>query len=167
MTRQTRKQITLFIEPEIARTIERVRQKYNPVQYALIDSHVTLCREDEIVQFEQVLTNIRKQRFKSIFIDFGPVVRFSEGKGVMLPSLDPNTAYHELRKTLLRGIIGDPRIHAPHITLIHPRNGMCTDDIFADILTYSFPERIIFRKISVIEQYGTDPWQILYESDTV
>ncbi|MBL0024212.1 MAG: 2'-5' RNA ligase family protein [Saprospiraceae bacterium] len=167
MTRQTRKQITLFIEPEIARTIERVRQKYNPVQYALIDSHVTLCREDEIVQFEQVLTNIRKQRFKSIFIDFGPVVRFSEGKGVMIPESGENESFHALRQAVLAGIDACTRLLAPHITLMHPRNATCTDEIFADMESEIFPKRILFRKISVIEQYGTDPWQILYESDTV
>ena len=43
-----RKQLTLFLEASEAESIERIRKEFNPKQFALIKSHITLCREDEI-----------------------------------------------------------------------------------------------------------------------
>lgn len=39
-----RLQLTLFVPPQQAASIEAIRQTVNPLQYALIKSHVTLCR---------------------------------------------------------------------------------------------------------------------------
>lgn len=38
----------LFIEDEEAEEIEKIRKTFNPEQYALIKSPITLCREDEL-----------------------------------------------------------------------------------------------------------------------
>ena len=48
-------QLTLFVDPKEAVTIERVRQEFNPGQFKLIKAHVTLCREDEIQDLEKVV----------------------------------------------------------------------------------------------------------------
>jgi hypothetical protein len=41
-------QLTLFVgEPESV-AIEHIRKMFNPLQYALIKAHVTLCRADEL-----------------------------------------------------------------------------------------------------------------------
>ena len=47
-----RRQLTLFVKKEDAETIEQIRQAFNPRQFELIKSHVTLCREDEIQNLE-------------------------------------------------------------------------------------------------------------------
>ena len=52
-----RRQLTLFVGEKDAITIEQIRQKFNPLQFKLIKSHVTLCREDEIENLEQVIEN--------------------------------------------------------------------------------------------------------------
>ena len=56
MTNNIRRQLTLFVEQKDAETIEKVRQEFNPKQFELIKSHVTLCREDEIQNLEQVIS---------------------------------------------------------------------------------------------------------------
>jgi hypothetical protein len=57
VTYNIRRQLTLFVEQKDAEIIERVRQEFNPIQFNLIKSHVTLCREDEIQNLEQVISN--------------------------------------------------------------------------------------------------------------
>ncbi|MBL0007415.1 MAG: hypothetical protein IPP25_09600 [Saprospiraceae bacterium] len=55
MNKRRRIQLTLFIDEKQSAAIERIRQKFNPQQYGLIKAHVTLCREDEIESFDNVL----------------------------------------------------------------------------------------------------------------
>lgn len=156
-------QLTLFIAENDASVIEKIRSAYNPVQHELINSHVTLCREDELEQIEVVLQNLRTLNMDYIAIDFGPAIRFSNGNGVFIPAIGDNTAFHTLRKQVLQGIIENPRLHEPHITLIHPRNGTCTDEMFEAIQTYTLPSTIQFHKISLIEQEPGMQWKILEE----
>ena len=47
-----RRQLTLFVEPPENLIIEEIRRRYNPIQFELINCHVTLCREDEIGESE-------------------------------------------------------------------------------------------------------------------
>ncbi len=157
-------QLTLFIPESDSEVIEQIRSVYNPEQYALIRSHVTLCREDELEQIEQVLLNL--ENLSGCFtIAFGDVIRFSEGRGVLIPALENNEAFQQLRAKVLHGIIEQPRIHNPHITLMHPRNATCTDEIFDLIQKRIFPRTITFRKISLIEQENGMKWNILKEFD--
>jgi len=159
----SRQQLTLFIDEE-RELFESVRSRYNPAQQALIAAHVTLCREDELQQLSQVLDNIRSiQLARPVTIAFGAPERFAAGRGLFLPAVGANMDFHELRKQLLRGVIAQPRPHHPHITLIHPRNGECTAEIFEKLKRYTFPARIQFHRVSLISQLGEGAWKLQEE----
>lgn len=158
-----RRQLTLFVNPPDDEIIENVRQKFNPRQSELIRGHVTLCREDELEDIDQVLNNLNQLKQKIISIKFGRVIRFDNGKGVLLPAAKENTAFQKLRQRLLAGIIDKPRRQEPHITLMHPRNSTCTDSIFEQILKIELPNKLTFNKISIIVQEGDNIWKIIKE----
>lgn len=157
----TRRQLTLFVDPAEAEAIEQIRRSFNPAQYALIAAHVTLCREDELEPLEPVLDNLVDLDLPPIAIDFGPVIRFSEGRGVMLPAVGANTAFHHLRRQILKGLTDKPRNAEAHITLMHPRNAVCTDDMFEQIQSIQLPRRLVFSTVSLIEQALHQPWKTL------
>ncbi len=163
MTNNIRRQLTLFVNQKDAKTIEQVRQKFNPRQFELIKSHVTLCREDEIQNLAQVITNLSLLTQSEIVIEFGKVTRFDNGKGLLLPATTNNTAFQELRKQVLVGLTDNPRKQEPHITLMHPRNSTCTDNIFGQIEKVSFPTKLKFERISLIEQEIGGQWRVLQE----
>jgi 2'-5' RNA ligase len=158
-----RQQLTLFINGSDATVIETIRNQFNPEQAALIKAHVTLCREDEIVPIEQVLKNLESLNEPVVSIDFGEVMRFSEGKGVLLPAIGSAKSFHQLRKTVLTGLVEQPRLQEPHITLLHPRNSTCTDAIFNQIKANRFPGTLEFKTISLIEQEEGKEWVLLRE----
>ena len=63
------------------------------------------------------------------------------------------------RRTILSK---DARKQIPHVTLIHPRNGTCTDQVFADIAaTVNSPFRWTFREVMLIEQEDGGVWQVI------
>jgi len=153
----TRKQLTLFVENQ---TIEEIRTKFNPKQHAIISAHVTLCREDELEDLENVIANMRARKIdKPIKISFNEVIRFENGKGVLIPAASENNDFHKLRSDILNS----PRHHSPHITLMHPRNSICTDVIFEEIKSYNLPTEFSFNKISLIEQKDQGKWRLLNE----
>ncbi|MEO1050986.1 MAG: 2'-5' RNA ligase family protein [Bacteroidota bacterium] len=156
-----RQQLTLFVPESQSAEIEKVRKQFNPIQYGLIAAHVTLCREDEIVDLDVVMDNINRIETKELSVSLGQATRFSEGKGVTLDGHGSNVAFHALRKEVLKGIIGQPRQHQPHITLMHPRNATCTDQMFEEIRQFKLPEVITFDKISLIEQRDWGKWTTL------
>jgi 2'-5' RNA ligase len=160
---QKRIQLTLFIDENELGQIEQVRKEFNPEQYALINAHVTLCREDELTQIEDVILNLTKCEMNSVSINFGDVTRFSDGKGVLISAIGENEEFQSLRKTILNGIIEKPRNHEPHITLMHPRNSTCSDSIFNKIEKMELPSKITFTKISLIEQKNGKEWVVLRE----
>ncbi|MDX2190966.1 MAG: 2'-5' RNA ligase family protein [Bacteroidota bacterium] len=161
MVNTTRRQLTLFVEQEDAVIIEKVRAKFNPRQSELIKCHVTLCREDEIEDIETVLTNILNLTQTEIVIKFGKAIRFDNGKGVLIPSKPNNNDFQELRRQILNGLFDNPRLQEAHITLMHPRNSTCTDDIYEEICNLNFPTELIFRKIALIEQMNGGQWETL------
>jgi 2'-5' RNA ligase len=163
LNQQIRRQLTLFVNPNDAQEIEAVRKRFNPQQQELIDCHVTLCREDEIDNIEAILTNVQKLDTIEISINFGRVSRFNNDKGVMLPALGENETFHQLRSKILKGINEFIRKPEPHITLVHPRNATCTDERFEEITKFSFPNRIVFTRISLIEQINGGKWRVLQE----
>lgn len=154
-----RKQLTLFLDESQSYPIEAIRQGYNPVQYALIKGHLTLCREDEIEDFEQVLTRLANLNWPSFSLEVGDLKRFSAGKGVLIEIHDPNGYFQGLRKE----IIPEPRLHQPHLTLMHPRNSICTDEIFVTLQETTFPTTLSFSKVSLIEQVVGEQWQVVEE----
>jgi hypothetical protein len=156
-------QLTLFIDEDKSEAIENIRKKFNPLQFDLIKSHVTLCREDELKPIEQVIQNLEMLSHGCISIAFGPVTKFSDNKGVLIPSTGENDAFQQLRKLILKGVITNPRRHEPHITLLHPRNSTCSDSLFQQIEKIKLPDRIAFKMISLIAQEGESKWNILEE----
>ncbi len=163
MNQQIRRQLTLFVNPTDAQEIEVVRKRFNPIQQALIACHVTLCREDELENLYAIIANLKKLEAPAISISFGPVTRFEQGKGVMLPAYGENESFHQLRSKILTGVVETIRKPEPHITLMHPRNASCTDEIFANIQKQNFPSKIAFTQISLIEQIDGGKWSVLQE----
>lgn len=156
-----RQQLTLFPSGD-TEAIETVRSLYNPHQFALIAAHVTLCREDEIGPLETIIANCKKVQWsKPLEITFDKPIRFQQGKGVLLPSTSGNEEFHLLRKMALDGIVATPRVHLPHLTLLHPRNAICTDEIFGLIRTYPLPDRLVFKTISMIQQENGGEWKVM------
>lgn len=154
-------QLTLFIDPAEAAGIENIRKQFNPLQYDLIPAHVTLCREDELEQLEKVLHNLNVLHHAGVTVHFGKPVRFAAGKGVLIPALQNNESFQQLRAAVLKGIIAKPHKHEPHITLVHPRNATCTDEIFEQIQDSVLPKSITFKSVSLIEQEAGKQWQVL------
>jgi 2'-5' RNA ligase len=158
---KTRQQLTLFINEHESVAIENIRKLFNPKQYALIKSHVTLCREDEIDNIERVISNLKHLNHKELSITLYKVERFEHGKGVMLSTKGDNIAYHTLRKQILHGLNSNPRKQNAHITLMHPSNSACTDAIFSQIEKMHLPIELKFKTISLIEQKDGRPWETL------
>ena len=160
---EKRLQLTLFIDKDKSELIEKIRKEFNPEQYELIKSHVTLCRDDELESIEKVTQNLMKLNHEYITFEPGPIVRFSNGKGVLIPSKADNEQFQRLREFILRGVIINRANAEPHITLMHPRNSTCTDGIFQQIEKIKLPNKLTFRKISLIEQEEKNKWHILKE----
>ncbi len=161
---KTRRQLTLFLSPS-NEIIEVIRAKYNPVQFKLIPAHVTLCREDEIEPIEPTIQRLESIRLpKPLRIEFKAVQRFAEGKGVFIPAKNKNVAFDELRKAVL-GPKKLKKEQFPHITLMHPRNSTCTDQIFKEIQVEDLPTELFFKKISLIEQLDGGKWNVIREFD--
>ncbi len=155
-----RRQLTLFVCEKDAITIEQIRQKFNPLQFKLIKSHVTLCREDEIENLEQVIENFLFSTHTEIVIEFGKVIRFDNGKGLLLSANTDSEEFQELRKQILIGQTSSKK-QEPHITLMHPRNSICTDDIFEQVAKMSLPKKIKFDCVSLIEQKDGGKWSTI------
>ncbi len=151
-------QLTLFVPPPQSASIEAVRLAFNPVQQRLIKSHITLCREDELVPLSAVLSNLQNLRYPVLSLELGHAIRFQEGRGVLLPIVNGTNDFRQLRETVLRGIHNHPKLHEPHLTLLHPRNATCTDGVFTQIQRTALPAVIVFDKISLIEQEEGGPW---------
>ena len=158
-------QLTLFVDEHESMVIEEIREKFNPQQYHLIKSHVTLCRENELQNILRVLSNIKALKHNYITIDFGNIIRFCNEKGVLLPALSENEPFHQLRNDILEGSVEFPTKHQPHITLMHPRNSTCSDELFGQIEQFEIPNKFTFKKISLIEQEEGMKWHILKEFD--
>lgn len=161
MNKNTRQQLTLFVNKKDASEIETIRKKFNPRQQKLIDSHVTLCREDEIVNIDKVVDNLQNLDTPAITIQFGQAARFDNNKGVLLPGSGSNEQFHQLRTKILTALNMPVRRHEPHITLMHPRNSNCTDENFEEIRSVNLPTSLQFETVSLIEQIDGEQWQII------
>jgi len=158
-------QLTLFVDENESEIIEKLRKQFNYRQYELIKSHVTLCREHELVKIQKVTQNLTLLHHHYISIRFGPVERFWDGKGAMMPATGGNVQFQKLREIILQEAVKDPLQHPPHITLMHPRNSTCTDSQFELIEKIKMPAVLEFKKISLIEQQGENKWAVLKEFD--
>ena len=136
--------------------VEELRQRFNPAQANLISAHVTLCREDEVQDWCALEQQLRAIGPIELTIEFGMPIR--EDNLVLLPCVGSTAQFDDLRRQLLLHTGREPRKHLPHVTLIHPRSGVCTDDIFKQITASSAPFGVSFREVSLIEQRDGGPW---------
>lgn len=143
--------------------LKKTRKKYNWEQYKLIKSHITVCREDELIQLDKIKLNLENLNFNPFRLSFVKPIRFSNGKGVLIPVIGDYPEFKQLRSQILNGIVEKPRNQEPHVTVMHPRNSICTYEIFEIIQNTNFPTILKFNKISLIEQINGENWSILQE----
>lgn len=158
-----RRQLTLFLSESCSSEIEKCRERFNLEQFKLIKAHITLCREDEIEQLEKVNANLNKMCFNSFDLELGKPIRFSDNKGVLIPVVGNEVVFQNLRAETLKGVIEFPRSQKPHITIMHPRNSSCNNEIFETISNLKLPNKLRFNKINLIEQTFGESWTILEE----
>ena len=156
-----RRQASLFLRNVPA--LERLRTRFNPEQAKLIPAHVTLCREDEVQDWTALEDRIRCLQPIAITLGFGTAIR--DGNFVYLPAVAGVEQFDELRRQLLCERLGDattePRKQMPHVTVVHPRNGVCSDAIYHEISQLP-PFTVQLRQISLIEQtHPLHPWAVL------
>lgn len=153
-----RRQATLFFnDPPTA--LAWCRQIYNPVQAALIRTHVTLCREDDVVDWTAFEKRVASLGQLELRMEFGRPIR--RGDLVLLPVADGVEEFVALRRALLFDGVYEPRPLDPHVTIIHPRNGTCTDAAFAEIEHLLCPFQWTFSEISLIQQHNGGQWNTL------
>ena len=88
--------------------------------------------------------------------------RFDNGNGLFLPASNNTTKeFEDLRKAYSSWLCDNPRKQEPHITLMHPRNSICTDEIFEKIEKIDSPGKLEFRKVSLIKQVNGGKWLTL------
>ena len=155
----TRRQATLYLPPPYAADIEWLRSTCNPAQHALIRAHVTLCREDEVHDWDEFAKRLAAIGPVEVSLNFGTPVR--AGDLVCLPATGSTASFDRLRVSLLHRPGTSVRKQEAHITLIHPRNGTCSDAIFARIVEQSTPFVVTFRTVTLIAQADGGPWRDL------
>lgn len=149
-----RRQATLFLKDRP--DIERIRKHFNSVQAALISAHVTLLREDEVIDWDEVAARTGEIR-KAVTLKIGQPRR--DGHLVFLPCEDIEESFRDLRIHLQKS--RDIRDHKPHITLIHPRNAACSDETWDEIRESIEPFTYTFREVSFILQEKGGVWKTI------
>jgi hypothetical protein len=151
-----RRQASLFLTS--VPLIDGIRARFNPVQSKLIASHVTLIREDEVDDWPLSGEIASTIPIPELTLQFGGPQLDDDGL-LYLPCVGGTAEFDRLRETLL----GSPaaRKHSPHITLIHPRNGKCSDESFREIAGIIKPFEHTFREIAFIEQRNGGAWRTL------
>ncbi len=154
-----RRQATLYLPLPWSICVESIRSQFNPVQFDLIRAHVTLCREDEVSDWVELASRLSKLGAIEVALDFGMPVR--EDNLVYLSSVGSTQSFDRLRHSILATDAFSPRKHNPHITLIHPRNGICSDSTIDEITRQHKPFSTIFHCVTLIEQDKAGRWQDL------
>lgn len=154
-----RRQATLYLPPPYSAAIDRLRAIYNPAQHALIRAHVTLCREDEVEDWSVLERRLLAIAPVTIPLAFAMPVR--AGDLVYVPTIGSIQAFDQVRSHLLARPGVAVRQHEPHITLVHPRNGSCSEETFAALLQGYSPFDATFREVTLIGQVDNGPWMDL------
>ncbi len=165
-TVHSRRQVTLFVPEPASSMLEVIRERLDPVQYRLIPAHVTLCREDELV--DRAITGLEAlhglDQLGPLPLIFGAPEVF-DGHGVRLPCIAGETHFHRLRVAVLGS--EEIREHRAHITLAHPRNPRAPGNLPSTYASLTTPLSIVLPRLSLIEQRGLAPWQVRQERDLV
>jgi hypothetical protein len=157
---KTRVQLSLFVPPLDADRLENARHQLDPVQAKLIPAHVTLCREDELQDFDFAAlgTILGILGAWPLTLSFGSPEVF-QGHGVLLPCIEGEEAFHELRCCLLCS--RTVRHHAPHITIAHPRNPRSPHNVSTNFDVIPTGLVITFGAIQYIAQEEHASWQVV------
>ncbi len=154
-----RRQATLYLPPPFKIAVESVRSRFNPIQFALIPAHVTLCREDEVRNWDEFVSRVSALYAIDVQLSFGLPIR--ESNFVYVQAVGSTESFDALRDSLLATNDLIPRRHKPHITLVHPRNGTCSDSEFEQIACRYAPFSATFRCITLIEQTNDSRWKAM------
>ena len=154
-----RRQATLYVPPPLDVAVESLRTQFNPIQAALIRAHVTLCREDEVCDWNEIEDCLRAMAKIDVSLHFETPVR--DGNLVYLPSTGSTDSFDALRNSLLSTGDSAARKHDPHVTLIHPQNGTCSKSDFDEISSQCKPFTISFSQVTLIEQVDGGSWRDL------
>jgi 2'-5' RNA ligase len=154
-------QLSLFVPPPLAQTLEELRGRLDPVQFHLIPAHVTLCREDELDDtiLARLMSGPRAFETGPVTLGFGLPESFHV-HGILLPCTAGEEGYHSLRQWIL----GDRAVNRPqpHITLAHPRNPKTPANTGpSSVVGLSSEIRITFTSVSLIRQDGSAPWRVV------
>ena len=76
-------------------------KKINPKQQQLIESNVTLFREEEITNMDKVLDNLQNLDTSKITIQFGQAIRFDHNKSALFSASCNNRQFHQVREKVL------------------------------------------------------------------
>jgi hypothetical protein len=154
-----RRQATLYLSTPSSTAVESIRSRFNRAQFDMIRAHVTLCREDEVCNWDDFASRLIAMDAIEVALEFGMPVRDKDL--VYLPATGSSESFDKLRYSLLTAQGTLPRNHNPHITLVHPRNGTCSDCMFDEIASRCRPFSSTFRRVSLIEQVDCGRWQDL------
>ncbi len=159
----SRSQLTLFVPPPWGPRLDELRVTLDPRQAALIASHVTLCREDEIAgrNLLDLFSRVESSPAGPLNLIFGHAERFC-GHGILLPCKYGAGDFNRLREWLLQD--QGAREHGAHITLAHPRNPRSSGN--TDSAPTACPEALAiqFAAVALIEQHGSSPWRVVQEA---
>lgn len=156
-----RTQLSLYVPQSVSASLEAVRQLLDPIQAGLIPAHVTLCREDELVNLKpaELRSRLEATEATAITLVFGPPEPFHE-HGLLLPCIAGEAEFRALRRWVLGAAV--IKNQTPHITLAHPRNPKAPSNDFASAAA-KLPGNlaITFTGVYRIQQEGFQPWQVL------
>ncbi len=154
---RVRRQLTLFVPDGTAPWLEPLRQTVDPVQFALIAAHVTLCREDEIAGLDFATLRERLSMASPLALTFGAPRRV-DGHGLLLPCVDGAPAFQQLRAQVLDSTA--IRTSDAHITLAHPRNPRAAGNVDERVHALPVPLTVTFPSVALIEQHDGRPWEM-------
>lgn len=139
--------------------MEPIRQRLDPRQHAIIPAHVTLCRDDELLAWQDIGPCLAALGRFAIRLQFGAPQVLADG-GVLLRPTHGMELFQELRRAVLGPSANS---HGAHITLLHPRNAAGVACDLSDIAAKLAGLTAVFRTVAVIEQNGPGPWLMRQE----
>lgn len=151
--KDVRRQATLYLKGK--KEVDLIRHRFDPAQANIIGTHITLCREDEVENWDELAELVEFKKPSKLLLNFGLPQR--DKNFVWLPCED-DSEFDRLRAEMLGPTA---RKQTPHLTLIHPRKGYCTDTIFAEITAAYAPFSYSFEEIAFIEQTDGGVWKVL------
>jgi len=95
-----RRQLTLFLPPDQRTVADATRQRLDPQQRALIQGHVTLCRDAELTPWQAIDQRLASLGEVSISMRFGGPQVLADGCVLLRPTRG-DQQYQDLRRSIL------------------------------------------------------------------